>query len=163
MTIFEIDKAIEELILSSLDEETGEVTIDEEALSELQMARDTKVENLALFVKNARATAKAMRDEEIALATRRKREEAAADRAEQYLELVLNGETFKSPRVAVGHRKSTSLKLADGFLAWAKANAIGLLRERDPEPDKRAISDAIKAGADVPFADLVTSTSLTIK
>lgn len=163
MTIWQIDQRIEDLILSSVDENTGEVTIDEEALNELQMERDTKVENLALFIKNTRATAKAMRDEEQSLATRRKREEAAADRAEQYLELVLKGETFKSTRVAVGHRKSTALKLADGFLAWAKKNAVGLLREKDPEPDKRAIADAIKAGADVPFAELVQTTSLTIK
>lgn len=163
MTIWQIDQRIQDLILSSVDEETGEVTIDEEALNELQMERDTKVENLALFIKNTRATAKAMREEEQSLATRRKCEEAAADRAEKYLELVLKGETFKSPRVAVGHRKSTSLKLADGFLEWAKKNAIGLLREKDPEPDKRLIADAIKAGAEVPYAELVQTTSLTIK
>ena len=48
---------IEEQILNCVDLETGEI-IDEEALANLSMERDTKVENIALWIKNLLAEAK---------------------------------------------------------------------------------------------------------
>ncbi len=47
MTLYEIDKAITDLA----DPETGEIT-DFEALDNLQMARDQKIENIACYYKN---------------------------------------------------------------------------------------------------------------
>lgn len=54
MTLYEIDQAI----LACIDEESGEI-IDADALAELSMERDKKVEGVALWIKNLRADAPA--------------------------------------------------------------------------------------------------------
>ena len=59
MTLYEIDNRL----LSLVDEETGEIT-DLEKFSELQMARDEKIENCALWFKNLKAESEAIRNEE---------------------------------------------------------------------------------------------------
>ena len=75
MNIYEIEQAITDLV----DPETGEIT-DFEALDALSMARDEKIENVALWTKNLNAEAKAIREEEKALAEyQRKRDLAKAE------------------------------------------------------------------------------------
>ena len=163
MTIYDIDKQIAALLEAGVDDETGEVLIDTDALEALQMERDTKVENLALAYKNMQAEAKAIKAEEEALAERRKATEAKAERAREYLDFVLAGEKFSTPRVAVSYRKSKKLKLADGFVSWAMEHAPDYLRYKDPEADKTNITAAIKNGVFIPGAELVESQSMTIK
>ena len=60
MKLYEIDKAI----LECVDQETGEI-IDTEKLSDLQMQKDTKVENIALWIKDLLAEADAIKNERI--------------------------------------------------------------------------------------------------
>ena len=163
MTIYEIDKAIEDLILGGIDEETGELLTDTDALEALQMERDRKVENLALAFKNLSAEAEAIRAEELNLQKRRATVEAQAKRAKEYLSYVLNGDPFKTPRVAVTYRKSQSVELDEHFMDWAKKNAPGLLKEQEPKADKRAIASALKDGVTVPHAELVSNVSMQIK
>ena len=163
MKIYEIDREIEALLESGVDEETGELIIDTNRLEELQMERDRKVEGLACAVKNYKAEAAAIREEEKALAARRKTLENKGARAEDYLSFVLQGQSFKSPRVAVGYRTSKRVEIDDKFLAWAKRKAKDLLRIRDPEPDKTAIAALLKAGQKVPHAQLVEETSMQIR
>ncbi len=163
MTIYEIDRTIQDLLDGGIDEETGELLIDTEALEALQMERDQKTENLALAVKNLTAEAKAIKAEEEALAQRRKQAEAKADRARQYLEFVLQGEKFQTPKVSVTYRKSTKLQLDDSFILWAQIHEPDFLRYKDPEPDKTAITRAIKGGAEIQGAALIESQSMTIK
>lgn len=163
MTIYEIDNQIAAMLEAGIDEETGEVILDTEALEALQMERDTKVENLALACKNLTAEAKAIREEETALAKRRSQIEAKADRAKKYLDYVLAGEKFSSPRVAVSYRRSTKLELAQDFVEWAQENAEHLLRYKVPEPNKPEITAILKAGGAVYGASLVDSQTITIK
>lgn len=163
MTIYEIDKEIQRLLDVGVDSETGELLFDPETLEALQMERDTKVENLALAYKNMQAEAKAIKAEEEALAQRRKATEDKAERAREYLDYVLAGERFNSPRVAVSYRKSKKLQLADGFVSWAMEHAPDYLRYKDPEADKINITAAIKNGAVIPGAKLVESQTMTIK
>lgn len=163
MKIYEIDQQIQTLIDTGVDSETGELLFGPEMLMALQMERDTKVENLALAYKNMQAEVKAIKDEETNLAQRRKALEAKADRAKEYLEYVLAGEKFKTARVVVGYRKSTKLELSDGFTEWAAKNAPDFLRYKDPEPDKTAITNALKAGQKITGAELVESRNMTIK
>ena len=155
MTIYEIDQEIQRLLDSGVDPETGELLFDPETLEALQMERDAKVENLALAYKNMQAEAKAIKAEEEALAQRRKATEAKAERAREYLDFVLAGERFNSPRVAVSYRKSKKLELADGFVSWAMEHAPDYLRYN--------IAAAIKSGVVIPGAELVESQSMTIK
>ena len=59
MNIYEIDNAM----FSLIDEETGEIK-DYEAFEELQMQKEEKIENTALWYKNLVAESKAIREEE---------------------------------------------------------------------------------------------------
>ena len=59
MNIYEIDNAM----MSLIDEETGEIK-DFTAFEELQMQREEKIENVALWYKNLVAESKAIREEE---------------------------------------------------------------------------------------------------
>lgn len=165
MTIWEIDREIEKLV-NSVDEETGEVMFDVDALDALQMERDQKIENLALAIKNMKAEAQAIKAEEETLSARRKALEAKADRAKEYLEYVCNGEGFKSAKTVVSFRNSTACEVDADFIDWAKADktrAELYLRYAEPKVDKKAVADALKIGAVIPFASLVTRKNITIK
>lgn len=108
MTIYEIDARIAELI----DPETGEL-LDYEAFASLQMEREAKIENMALWYKDLTAEAKAIREEEKALAERRRSAENKAERLKGYLDEALAGESYKSAKVAVSYRRSKAVELAD--------------------------------------------------
>ena len=65
MTLYEINNAIIQELEGAVDPETGEI-VDEALLAEyeqLQLDRETKVENVGLYIKNLEADAKAIRDE----------------------------------------------------------------------------------------------------
>lgn len=155
MNIYEIEQAIMDLI----DPETGEIA-DFEALDALSMARDEKIENVALWIKNLAAESKAIRDEEKSLAERRKAAETKADGLQRYLDRILDGNKFSTPRVAISYRKSKAVEIADEE-AFIKAGAY--LVPQDPKIDRKAISEALKAGAIVSGAELVERNNIQIK
>lgn len=162
MTLYEIDAGIQEL-LSEVDPETGELITDYEALDALLMERETKIENIVLFIKNLSSDVRELKAEEAALAERRKKAEKKAERLREYVSHALGGERFQTPRCCVSFRKSTALELGGGFTEWAKEHAATLLRYKEPEPDKTAIKAALAGGAEIPNAKLVQNTTMTIK
>lgn len=162
MTLYEIDEEIQEL-LSEVDPETGELITDYEALDALLMERETKIENIVLFIKNLSSDVRELKAEEAALAERRKKAEKKAERLREYVSHALGGERFQTPRCCVSFRKSTALELGEGFTEWAKEHADTLLRYKEPEPDKAAIKAALAGGAEIPDAKLVQNTTMTIK
>lgn len=159
MSIYKIDAAITSLV----DDDTGEIT-DEQAFDQLQMERDAKIENIGLFYKNLTAEAKAIKEEEAALAARRKAAENKAERLKHLIDYALNGQKFATPCLKVSYRKSQTVEIADGFTAWAEKNAPDLLTYSEPKPCKTAIKDAIKAGS-VPedVATIETHENISIK
>lgn len=163
MKLYEIDREIESLLSDAIDPETGEVLFLPEKLEELQMEKERKTENLALAVKNLTAEGRAIREEEIALAERRKSLEKRAERAREYLEFILQGEKFRTAKVAVSWRSSKRVTVDEGFLAWAKRRGKRFLRMKDPEPDKTAIREALQSGEKVPHAAMVEETNMQIK
>lgn len=162
MTLYEIDEEIQEL-LSEVDPETGELITDYAALDALLMERETKIENIVLFIKNLSSDVRELKAEEAALAERRKKAEKKAERLREYVSHALGGEKFQTPRCCVSFRKSTALELGEGFTEWAKEHADTLLRYKEPEPDKAAIKAALAGGTEIPDAKLVQNTTMTIK
>ncbi len=160
MTLYEIDAQLEGL-LEQVDPETGELLCDLEQLEALSLERDRKLENLALYVKNQDAEAKAIREEEKALADRRRGLERKAERAKDFLARMLAGEKFTTPKVAVSWRKSEAVEIGMSFFS-ADANER-FLRYKEPDPDKAAIKAALKAGEKITGAELVTNLNMTIK
>ena len=157
MNIYEIEQAI----LNLVDPETGEIT-DFEALDNLTIARDEKIENVALWIKNLVAEAKAIREEEKSLAERRKAAENKAESLEKYLEQTLSGEKFSTAKVAISYRKSTAVNIADEE-TFAKTACPTYLVYQPAEIDRKAISEALKNGAIIEGAELVERNNMQIK
>ena len=158
MSIYEIDDSI----MSLVDMETGEIE-DIARYDELQMERTQKVENIGCFYKNLVAEAKAMKDEEAALAQRRKAVENKAGRIKNLLVYALRGKKFESPKVRCSYRKAKSVQVDDDFVAWAQEHADDLLTYKEPTPNRTAIKAALADGREIEHAEIVTSESLQVK
>lgn len=162
MTLYEIDRAIEDALLIATDPETGEILDEElfEQYKQLNMDRDQKIENIGCFIKNLEADAAAIKAEAKNLAARAKAAENKADHLREYLQFCLGGEKFQTPRLAVSFRHSKKVEVDPDRLYDIPEE---YLRYKEPEPDKKAIGDALKAGEEIPGCGLVESVSMIIK
>lgn len=162
MTLYEIDNAIREVLESAADPETGEL-VDEALLEQydkLIMDRDQKVENIGLYIKNLEADAAAIKAEAKNLTARAKAAENKAEHLRNYMQFCLNGQKFQSPRLSVSFRKSQKVEVDQNRLFEIPDD---YLRYKDPEVDKKRVSEALKAGEDIPGCTLVDSVSMIIK
>ena len=153
MTLYEINQQI----IDCIDAETGEI-IDAEKLGALQMERDDKIENVALWIKDLKAEIDALKAEKQAFADRQKSAERKLESLNKWLTEALEGEKFKTTKVAVSFRKTKSVQINNIFDI-----DDSFLRYKDPEPDKKAIKEAIEAGQSVKGAQLVENTSISVK
>lgn len=157
LALYEIDQAILTTIDQGLDED-GCIT--DEAMQELdslKVARETKLENCGLVYKSLTAEAKALREEEVALAERRRRKESNAERLKAYIDNSLAGENLETARIKYSYRKSTSVQIDnedDLPEDYWKIQAT---------PDKTKLRDDLRSGVLVPGAELVTNHNLQIK
>ena len=159
MTIYEIDNEI----MNCIDIETGEV-IDTDKLNDLQMERDAKIENVALWIKELKAEAEAIKNERQALAERQRVAENKAESLKNWLAYALNGEKFKTAKCSISYRNSESVEVTEEGLEALMRDHEDLLTYKTPEPNKKAIKDAIKNdGLTVAGVQLVQKTSTIIK
>ncbi len=152
-TLYEINESIMALI----DEETGEIT-DIEALNALQIERDTKLENIALWIKNLKADAEMFKAEKQAFEKRQKRAENKAESLKNYLASALAGQKFKTARVECSYRSSESVNVTDITVIPTE-----YLKFAEPTADKDAIKAAIKSGKEIAGAEIVSKQNLLIK
>lgn len=151
MNLFEYDKALTECI----DLETGE--IDAEKFEALEMEREQKLENLAMWYKDCNAKAGAIKEEEKALKERREAYERKADSLKNYLDSYLAGTKFETAKVRISYRKSERLVIAeDAKIAkkWLKVSTT---------VDKAGIKAELKAGKKVKGCSLETVNNIGIK
>lgn len=153
MKLYEIDEAI----LGCIDTETGEI-LDADKLNALQIEREKKLENVALWIKNLTSDAEALKAEKQAFAERQKAAESKAESLKKWLTEALAGEKFKTTRVAVSFRKTKSVQVAD---IWQLDESF--VKYAEPTPDKAAIKKAIEAGQEVTGATLVENVSISVK
>ena len=160
MNLYEINEQIE-IILSQVDEngELPESALDE--LERLAVDEQTKIENTALYIKHLVADAKAIREEELALAERRRKKENKVDKLKEYLSGYLTAKDYKkyeTPRALLSFRKSVrtevdeaKLPIDDKYWVWTK------------KPDTAGIKTLLKDGHEVPGAKLVEHQNINIK
>ena len=161
MTIYEIDARMAELI----DPETGEL-LDYEAFASLQMEREAKIENMALWYKDLTAEAKAIREEEKSLAERRKSAENKAERLKGYLDEALAGESYKSAKVAVSYRRSKAVEISDESAVINELESSGrgdCIYYTAPRVNKVALARLLKDGGAVPGAELVERNNIQVR
>lgn len=163
MTIFEIDNQIRALLeAAEVNEETGEWLIDEQAIEELNIAREEKIESICMYYKELSAEAVAIKAEEDKLKKRRESVGKKAEKIEKLISYALNGEKFKTAKVEVKCTTTQKVETNPEFIEWAMQQDR-FLRYKLPEVDKVELKKALKANEPIPYAALVTSMSMTIK
>lgn len=157
---------IDEEILSCVDQETGEI-LDTEKLDALQMEREEKLEGVALWVKDLKAEADAVKAEADKLTARKKALDNKIESIKTWLMTALGGEKLKTPRCNVYQTHSQKVviddekALVDMFMASPSGEKY--LRIREPEIDKAALKDSMKNGFEFEFAHLEETESVVIK
>lgn len=145
--------------------------IPEEALADTLEAIkgdvEVKADNIACMLKNISAECEAIRAEEIKLAERRKSKEKAYDRLKQYLSDILQRmdiSKVETARNKITFRKSESVELnEEAFITWAMGNRDDLLTYKAPTANKTEIKRALKDGAEIVGAQLVSKNNIQIK
>ena len=151
--LYEIIAEIE----SCINLETGEIE-DFEKFEQLQIDKSAKIENIALWHKNLISDAEQYKAEKMAFAEKQKQAENKAESLKNYLDLILQGETFKTVKVNCTYHKSKSVEVSD----------IGkipsdYLKIAEPTADKTAIKKAIESGEVIDGASLVEKANIQIK
>ena len=167
-TLYELDSKIAELLdtgfeMSCIDAETGEIDETQLAiyLEQLQLDRKTKIDNIAVYVKNLEAEAVAIRAEEKRLKERREAKERKAERLKNYIKtsMLLQGETkFESARVSMALRNSKAVVVDE-----SKLESVYFTSKIVQSVDKKAIREALEAGILVEGAMLEERKNLQIK
>ena len=157
MTLFEIDKAIQDFEFE-IDEETGEI-LNPNALEELEMAREQKIENVGLYIKNLEAEATAVENQEKIFADRKKRIKKKIEGLKSFLGYALQGEKFRTDKVEMSFRRSESVHITDEYLIPDEYKVCTVVKK----PDKKVIKDAIKAGKDIMGVELIEKQNVSIK
>ena len=165
MKLYEINDAIYKLLNQEImDPETGEILDINgfDQLKELEVAREEKIENTALFIKNLDADVVALKEEEKKLAERRKAKENKLNWTKRFLDEFLKSEDvakFETPKVKLSFRKSESVNIFEAGILPDE-----YVREKtEYVPDKTAIKKAIKSGTVVDGAELVVNMNLQVK
>lgn len=153
MNLYEIDSEI----LNCVDLETGEI-VDLDKLNDLQMERDQKIENIGCWIKNLLSDAEALKVEKEKLAKRQKAAENKAASLKAFLLHYLDGEKFKTARVAISYRSNSSVDIEEGAVVPEE-----YLEYSEPAPDKIGLKAALKMGEKIPGITLVTSQNILIK
>lgn len=130
------------------------------------MERDQKIENVALWCKDLKAQAAAIREEELALAKRRKDIEGMIESRERYLEGALQGRKFETARCCVSFRRTQKVEITDERAAvdWAREKErYDLLTYTLPTIGKSDLAPLLKAGEVIPGAKLVETVKMGVK
>ena len=148
---------IQEDILSCIDLKTGEI-IDVERLHGLQMERRQKIRNIACWIKNLLADARAYEEEEKTFAARKMAAKNNADRLKQYLSDCLHGEKIQDKEFSIGWRKSQRIHIDEG----AAIPPAYLIPVPD-EVDKQGLKDALRQGVLLPGITLMEYNNIQIQ
>ena len=161
MTLYEIDQKLMELV----DPETGEL-LDYEAFAAFQMEREEKIENMGLWVKELSAESAAIKQEIDNLAKRKTAADKKAESLKRYLSLILNGQKFKTPRLAVSFRSSLKTEIQDetACLEWLEENGHDCcIKYTAPTISKDNVKAIVKSGVLVPGVRLVENRTAVVK
>ena len=160
--LYDIDAAI----LACVDPETGEI-FDPEQLDALQMERAQKLEGVALWIKDLKAEAEAVKAEADKLTARKKAIDNKVEGLKTWLLYALGGEKLKTPRCNVYQTHSQKVVIDDekAMIDMLMSSPFGekFLRMKEPEIDKNALKDSLKQGYEFEFAHLEETEGLVIR
>ena len=161
MNLFQINAALERCVKTAsgdfVDTETGEV-IDTDAIESLEMERDTKIRNIACWVRNLDAEEKALAEQERIYRDRKNAVHNKKEDLKNYLADYLQGKKWKNAEVSVSWRKSEAVEVTD-----MKKLSSYYLRYREPEVNKTLLKSDLKAGVKLEGAVLTEKNNIQIK
>ena len=140
-----------------------------DTLDGMEIEIQEKAESVALYIKKLNYEIQAIKAEKSCLDARLKAKEKSSKNMLEYLKNCMEAVKLKkieTPRTAISIRNNPeSVEIADekSFINWAQDNNDDLLRYKDPEVNKTAVKQLLKAGEEVPYAKLIRTQSLTIK
>ena len=162
--LYEIDQEI----LDCVDLETGEI-LDSAKLDALQMERERKLEGVALWIKDLRAEAEAVKAEADKLNARKKALDNKIDGLKNWLLFALGGEKLSTARCKVYQTHSQRVAIVGDekdLIAWLERNTEDprdYIRYKEPELRKDEIKKALKDGKEIEYAKLEETESVVIK
>lgn len=173
MNLYEISDKLVTLIEEGFDESTGEIYQTQEeldkAIDKCELDLDTKIENIGCYIKNLEAEIEAFKKEEDNLKKRRKTTENKIEGLKRYLNGYLSAVypnesdrakwKFKTPKVALGYRRSSSVEVPD--IEKLDKNFVKIKTE--VSADKTAIKNAIKDGQEVVGAFIKENINLNVR
>lgn len=136
MNLYEINREI----LACINYETGEI-LDEGRLNSLEIEREKKIENVALWIKNLESEAAALKKEKDSFAQREKNTKNKIESLKKYLENALQGQKFQTTKCAISFRASETLEMSE------KAEIPEEFRKYSFVLDKTKMKEALKNGA----------------
>lgn len=149
---------INEQILNCIDLETGEI-VNTDQFDTLQIERNDKLENVALWYKNLLSEANQFKIEKDLFAEKQKRAEKKAESLKNYLDSSLKGSKFGTVKVDISYRKSTSVNILDmDKLPEEYKKSITTV-----SADKVELGKALKSGTVIDGAEIVESNNIQIK
>ena len=155
MNLYEIEDAI----LECVDTETGDI-VDIERLEALELERDTKISNIACWIKDLKAEAEAIKTEKQALDKRQRVAENKAEQLKNYLQGYLNGAKFKDSRCSISYRSSKSTVIDEDIDLDILPEQLKIVKV---EPNKKAIKEALECGLDIEGCHLVEKSNIQIR
>lgn len=157
MNLYEIKQEFEKAIEECVDMETGEI-INPTRLDELNMVLTDKRENVALYIKNLSAEAKAIDEEAKNLINRKRVLNNKVEGLKKYLADNLEGHKFETAKVVVSFRKSEQLEINS-----IEHIPTEYLISQEPKIDKVALKKSIKQGAVINGVQIITKQNIQIK
>lgn len=151
-TLYEIEQSI----LDCIDMETGEI-IDKQRLDELNLDKERKLENVALWVKNLNSDIEDYKAEKQIFEKKIKATNDKIEWLKNYLTNSLNGSKFKTARVSVSYRNSERVVVEDA--TQLPATFISF----EPKIDKRSLKEALKNGEELAGAHLEQCSNIQIR
>ena len=136
-------------------------------LTALNMEREAKLEGVALWVKDLKAEAEAVKAEADKLNARKKALDNKIESIKNWLLYALNGEKLKTARCNVYQTHSQKVVIDDekALIDMLMSSPFGekFLRIKEPEIDKNMLKDSMKQGYEYEFAHLEATESVVIK
>lgn len=157
MNLYEIKQEFEKAIEECVDMETGEI-INPTRLDELNMVLTDKQENVALYIKNLSAEAKAIDEEAKNLTNRKRVLNNKVEGLKKYLADNLEGHKFETAKVVVSFRKSEQLEINS-----IEHMPTEYLISQEPKIDKVALKKSIKQGSVINGVQIITKQNIQIK
>lgn len=161
MNLFQIDNEIEACVkLESGDfvnTMTGEI-IDTAALDALKVERDTKIRNIACWIKNLESDEKQLSEQETIFKNRKNAVKRKRESLESYLASFLQGKAWKNKEVEVKWKRSETVEVTD-----AKKLSSYYFRFKDPEVNKVLLKADLKAGVKLDGCKLVEHNNMSVK